>query len=553
MRSDRNPIAAAAVAACLLVPSAAQPSQDSGQIGRRLAETRGVWTYFEDRGAPAGWNSGELLEAIAAPAVRAEVVLQLKQMRAMGVNEIVYEMRSSDGEWPVATAFPDCERATTLGPLWPKPTQMQLDGLRTLFDVVWGQGIRITLILNTTHMEQQPPGGNAQWLAAILGAIKDKPALDLVAFGGDRHLVDAQPPYNGVADSCGGESEAPLWLGPDSVEARYVQWAIGYARSLGIAPEKLTAEAIVGDYRHEARQGAGPGAQDRHLWPTIEVLRTIFDRLGLATSQRAYALSYYPHPKCAFVDTSLVPCTEQEQHAWSEETLRRSKSRVEPEARLTIVEFGTQSSQWTHEKTVEGFGHLLTQFGIEGGVYWQWVNPSNDPRYTHPGTDLKQRGRAFTYNPQQKELADLYGLHLTSIPNGSFEEGTAGWRITGGGAVRRIPMDEDAPWRGLTFLRLASTGSLAVTSRALRVSPRTTYTTTANLRFGRTGPYISVRFLTCRRERSAVRAQAVIRFTQATDGFDTFPLKYTTPKDACFVRIEVGTRAPATLDVDNLR
>jgi hypothetical protein len=393
VRARLRVIAVLSAGIALLAPAAAQPSESAGPIGRHVLQTRGIWVSFERPGSPTGWNSGELIEAIGTVAVRSEVVRQLKLMRAMGANEIVFEMRSTDGPWPVSSAYPDCRRATTLGPLWPDPTTEQLNGLRTLLDVVHAQRMRISLILNSTHMEESPPTGNARWLSAVLGAVKDKPALDLVMFGGDRRHVDAVAPFDGIPDSCGGESEAPLWLGPDSVEARYVEWAIGHARTLGIPPAKLTAEAIVGDYRQEVRQGAGPAATDGHLWPTLEVLRTIFDRLGFPEAQRTYALSYYPHAKCAFVDTSWVPCTEQEQHAWSDETLRISRERVGQAARLFLAEFGTQSSSWPREATVEILGTLLRKHRFEGAVYWQWVNPSNEPRYTHPGTDLKIRGR----------------------------------------------------------------------------------------------------------------------------------------------------------------
>ncbi len=524
-------------------------------MGHHTLQTRGIWVSFEKPGSPTGWSSGELLEAIGNVAVRDEVVRQLKLMRGLGANEIVFEMRSADGPWPVSSGYPDCQRATTLGPLWPDPTAVQLAGLRTLLDVVHAQRMRISLILNSTHMEESPPIGNVRWLSAILGAVKDKPALDLVMFGGDRRHVDAVAPFDGAPDSCGGESEAPLWLGPESVEAKYVEWAIGHARSLGIPPAKLTAEAIVGDYRQEVRQGAGPAATDGHLWPTLEVLRTIFDRLGIPAAQRTYALSYYPHLKCAFVDMSWVPCTEQEQHAWSDETLRISRERVGSQARLFVAEFGTQSSSWPGEETVEGLAALLRKHRVEGAVYWQWVNPSNDPRYVHPGTDLKIRGRQ-AYSPQQRELADLFGFHLRSIPNGSFEAGPTRWRFAGKGRVAAIDVSKDPSlaklsWRGRYALRLQPRGTLSITSAPIRVSPRTTYTTTANLRFRRGGSHLAVEFLTCKRKPTGpIRALA---FVGSTAGFDTFPLTYTTPKAACYVQIEIGSPRSTILDVDHVR
>jgi hypothetical protein len=142
------------------------------------------------------------------------------------------------------------------------------------------------------------------------------------------------------------------------------------------------------------------------------------------------------------------------------------------------MEFGTQNSGGTHARTVEQFGRLLRTLRIEGGVYWQWVNPTNDPRWSYPGTDLKKRGLAFAYNPQAAELADLFGFHLRAIPNGSFEQGLRSWKIAGRGASRIDVRKETAgtPWRGRYALRLASrdTGTLSATGPRIRVTPGTT-------------------------------------------------------------------------------
>jgi hypothetical protein len=37
----------------------------------------------------------------------------------------------------------------------------------------------------------------------------------------------------------------------------------------------------------------------------------------------------------------------------------------------------------------------------------------------------RKRGSAFSYNRRERELADLCGVHLTAIPDGSFEDRTA--------------------------------------------------------------------------------------------------------------------------------
>ena len=508
-------------------------------MGHNLLKTRGLWTYFEHRGVSSGYHAGELLEAIDDPSARNDVAAQLKVMRAMGVNELTYELRSADGPWPVDSTYPRCFRSTALGPLWPEPTSQQLAGLRTLYGLANAYGMRIMLVLNTTHMER--PDSNAAWLGSIIGTVKDLPAFDLVIFGGDRHSIDALPPYDGVPDSCGGESEAPLWLGPDSPQGRYVQWAIAYGRSLGVPPRQLAAEAIVGDYRHEAQQAAGPDAQDGHLWRPLEILRTIYDRLGFPPSERTYPLSLYAHRKCAYVE-SWLPCADQSQDAWVQQTLVASKARVEPSARLTLIEFGAGAGEY--QRTVEQLGSVMLNLGIEGGTYWKWADETNDPTWTDPASVVKQRGYAFIFNPQQRELADLYGFHLADVPNGSFENGSAGWKIAGRAESR--PLDENAPWRGSSYLRL--TGK--TTSARIRVSPSTRYTTTAHLRL--TSPAtVTFRYFTCKNKPSGKRKLDTFRPAAPQPSFQTFPFIYTTPVDACWLRMDVS--ALTAIDVDAVR
>src|SRR3989441_11105018 len=151
--------------------------------------------------------------------------------------------------------------------------------------------MRILLRLTNTHMEEQPPTNSATWLGAILGAVKLHPALELVLFEGNTHFVDTNG--DGTADACGTPAEPPLWLGPTSVPAQYVQWAIGYARSLSVPARKLSAEAIVGDFFVESEAPAGPEATDGHLWKPIAVLQGILDNLGIPDAERTYALSFY--------------------------------------------------------------------------------------------------------------------------------------------------------------------------------------------------------------------------------------------------------------------
>jgi hypothetical protein len=157
---------------------------------------------------------------------------------------------------------------------------------------------------------------------------------------------------------------------------------------------------------------------------------------------------------------------------------------------------------------------------------------------------VKKRGFAFTFNPQQRELADLYGFHLTNIPNGSFENGSAGWKIAGD--AKALPLEADAPWRGNSFLRLSGTA----TSPRIRVSPATRYTTTAHLRFT-APPSVTFRYFTCKNKPSAKRRVDTFHPPSPQPSFQTFPFVYTTPRDACWVQIRLSDSS--TIDIDALR
>jgi hypothetical protein len=540
---------AIAVATSLVVVCTASVGTAAQPVGRYLLQTRGLWTYFEHRGAEQGYNSGELLEVIDRPSVRADLVAQFEHMRALGVNAFVYEMRSADGPWPVNSDFPACQLPTALGPTWPQPTAVQLSGLQTLFALAHRFGMRVILDLNTTHMEQDA-AGNAQWLGAIANAIKNSPAFDLLLVGGDVHVWDARPPFDGVPDSCGGQSEAPLWLGPDSVQGRYVQWALGYLHSLGIPPQKLSAEAIVGDYRSEAEQPAGANAEGGHLWRPLEVLRTIYDRLGFTPDQRTYALSYYVHSKCALVQSGS--CSDENAQDWTKETLQTSKGRVEPQARLLFAEFGANRGG-DYQRAVEMIGADMQSLRYDGGVYYKWADETNNPQYTDPASVVKKRGVAFGYNPQERELADLYGFHLSDIPNGSFESGTSHWTITGRGTAQTRRLQPDLPWRGLSYLHLTGTGTDTISSARIRVSPSTRYTTTADLRFPQPNVRVAFIYLTCGRKPSRNAKRAVFPLTSIGRSWQTFPFAYTTPPDACYMRITFSLAGPGRLDIDDVR
>ena len=553
---------------------APEQSQAEVPIGRWLLRTRGIWTEFDDPSSSDGWHSGELLHNGNFDPALPEVVRQLDAMRAMGVNEITYELRSSAAEWR-PSEFPDCVISPEVGLLWPQPTQEELTNLGRLFDLVASKGMKIALVLNNTHMEEEDRVNATSWLGSILAVVKGKSALDYIAFGGDTKTHDWSG--DGVADVCGMQAEAPLWYGPSSVQGRYVQWAIGLALARGLPARQLTAEAIVGFYEFQKQMPVGGSeTQDGHQWTPLEVMRTIFDRLGIPAAERTYAISWALHRKCD--GPSGPACVDKAPQAWAEEMARYAQSVARPPARLTVSEFfalrpdQTVDPKWPTEKGVEGLGALMQRYGIEGGIFWRWhdVTGTNPPN----GDPVKRRGPPpYVYYPVQRELADLYGFHLTAITNGSFENSLHSWKLSGRGKALRPRLTESAPWRGRRFLRLTTPSSISATSPQIRVSPSTTYTTTANLRFAwkakprpKTPPAkrphvdVSFRYFTCSRHPSRARTAHVVRFSaaQSTRGFRTFPLRYRTPKDACYLQIRLVAAANArtsgmTFDVDNLR
>ena len=239
---------------------------------------RGLYVQFERRGWGAEYWPGQVIQnfdqfdAVVGRTVAAEVALQLDSIRGMGVNAITYELRATDPAYiPGSDGFPTCSLPPVLGLQWPQPTSTELKNLVALFDLAHAKGMRILLRLTNTHQEEQPPTNATTWLGAILGAVKLHPALELVLFEGDSRFLDTNG--DGTPDACGTPAEPPLWLGPNSVGAKYVQWAIGYARSLGIPVRKLSAEAIVGDFFVESEAPAGWNATDGHLWKPVAVLK----------------------------------------------------------------------------------------------------------------------------------------------------------------------------------------------------------------------------------------------------------------------------------------
>jgi hypothetical protein len=278
------------------------------------------------------------------------------------------------------------------------------------------------------------------------------------------------------------------------------------------------------------------------------VLRTIYDRLGFTPAQRTYALSYYVHTKCAFVSGS---CSDENAQEWTKETLQTSKARVEPQARLLLAEFGANPGG-NFQRAVETIGADMQRIGLDGGDYWQWADVTNN-QYSDPPSVVKKRGLAFVYNPQARELADLYGFHLSEVPNGSFENGTSQWPSTGSGTAHIRRLHQNLPWRGVAYLHLAATGTYALSSTLIRVNPSTRYTTTAELRFPRPNVRVAFSYLTCRGKPSGNVRPVVFRLKGRQRSWQTFPFAYTTTRKACYVRITFELMGPGTLDIDDIR
>jgi len=64
---------------------------------------------------------------------------------------------------------------------------------------------------------------------------------------------------------------------------------------------------------------------------------------------------------------------------------------------------------------------------------------------------------------------------------------------------------------------------------------------------------VTFTYLTCRSRPSSKGKPTVFSLTAAQSAWRTFPFAYTTPKDACYVRITVALSSAGTLDVDDVR
>ena len=374
---------------------------------------RGLFVSFERRGWPAEYWSGQTLQQfdsldpVVGTTVAAEVGLQLDVMHSLGVNTITYTLETSDStNDDHGFTLPTCILPAVGGFRWPQPTAHELANLVPFFDLVESKGMHVLLSLINTHMEEVPPTNSATWLGAILSAIGHHPALELVLFGGAPHAVDTN--NDGIPDVCGYPAEPPLWEGSTSVAARYVQWAIGYARSLGLPARKLTAEAIVGDY-YTLNGGGG------NLTDPFGVEKEIFDALQIPDSERTYGVSFYEHRKCSTARD--LPCgNDVDPDQWADSTLEHIFSVIGPWSRARVVasEMGylpPVDASWSTSQTFRSLVTRMRSRGMDGGAFWLWVSGENsdelDPTAAEP---VKRRGVSFTYNPVKDAMVEMYRI-----------------------------------------------------------------------------------------------------------------------------------------------
>ena len=370
-------------------------------------EVRGLYVQFERRGWPSGYWSGDLIQKftdfddVVGRTVAEEASEQLEAMKAIGVNTITFELRSTDAvSIPPPREPPECNVSPPLGLLWPQPPEEHLANLVPFLDLVHSKGMRLLLRLVNTRMDDRYRAGTETWLGAILTSIRGHPALELVLFEGDEKYID--PDRDGVVE-CGNQAEPPLGLGPDAPAARYVEWAIEYALSLGFSPRKLSAEALIGVY--------GIDNAD-HLWFAPGVMKTIFDRIGIPDDQRTYAISFYQGRRCR--SAQGLPCEDADPHAWTDETLLRTMQAIghESSARVIAPEFGVRTPiepGWGSAEALESAVQLMRKRGVAGGSFWRWVSfvdeEDADPTADEP---VKRRGPEYVYTVVREIMRRLY-------------------------------------------------------------------------------------------------------------------------------------------------
>jgi hypothetical protein len=399
----------------------------SATANPNLLPIRGLDVQFDRAGSRDGYWSGQMIQMFdtvddaTGRLVRDDVSQQLNEMVKLGVNTIRLELRSSSPDSAGSYfAPPRCPLPPVLGLQYPQPTQLELKNLPEFFDLVYSKGVKIQLELINTHMEEQPPTNNTVWIGSILKAVGNHPALDVVMFDGAPFMIDSNG--DGNPDKCGGPAEAPLWDGPGSVPANYVQWAIGYGHSLGVPYERMSVEAIVGDYYSFKQGPGGPEMTDSHQWDPVFTVKSIFDSLGVPLEQRTYALSWYEHPKC--MTAREMPCEEIGPHAWAIETGQHIRDVVGNDARIIAPEMGLYANvtewNWTTEQALASLVWVMKSYRMDGGSFWRWIDndtgEESEPRLAMP---IKKRGVGFAYNPVAETLKQLYTVG--SVPKSAFD------------------------------------------------------------------------------------------------------------------------------------
>ena len=374
-------------------------------------EVRGLYVQFERRGWPSGYWSGDLIknfndfDEVVGHTVAEEVSQQLDAMRAIGVNTITFELRSSDAVLIRGPrTIPECNVSPSVGLLWPQPPEEHLANLVPFLDLLHSKETRVLLRLVNTRMDDRYRAEAEMWLGAILTAIHGHPALELVLFEGDERYLDNNG--DGVLESCGGEAEPPLYLGPDGRGARYVEWAIQFARSLGFPPQQLSAAAIIGVFEIDTN---APG----HFSFAPEVMKTIFDRVGIPDDQRTYAISFYQGRRCRFARG--WPCEDADPQEWTDESLLRTMRAIghESSARVIASEFSVAvptEPGWGSADALESAVELMRKRGVAGGSFWRWTSFEDeedaDPMSWEP---VKRRGSDYLYTVVREIMRRLYG------------------------------------------------------------------------------------------------------------------------------------------------
>ena len=378
---------------------------------------RGLYTQFDQTGFPNGYYSGDAIKYFdkidpnlpSIGLVRNEIANQMDAIRALGVNTLTFELRSADAVLTART-FPDCNVSPSTGLLFPQIPTAHLDNLVAFFDLAQSKGLKIMLRLVNNRMDEQYKAESMIWLGSILNRLKIHPALELVLFEGDERTLDTNG--DGQKDVCGGLAEPPLNRGPDRQVAQYVQWAIGYAQSLGLPAKKLSAQAVLGAFVVDMELGAGSAFQDRRQWHSLSVMKTIFDRLNIPEDQRTYAISFYETNRCS--NAAGYACTDIPPAAWAEETMARawSKIGVRTRARMVAVEYGVETphpSGWTSDLALENAVAVMRRYGVEGGSFWRWTNfDATEEANPAENTPIKRRG-SYTYTSAKDALVRAYG------------------------------------------------------------------------------------------------------------------------------------------------